>query len=115
MTVWIESDNKAGWKADMRFSIDRPSLTVMADGYGGDRLQYWHIHDDGKAMQTPRATDKPPYRVPTMDEIRAIPNVSKIFISYMPDNPVAKPFYASFGFREVATDEDGEMIAELAL
>ena len=36
-------------------------------------------------------------------------------ISYMPDNPVAKPFYASFGFVEVGTDEDGEMIAELAL
>jgi len=50
-----------------------------------------------------------------LDEIRVIPKVSKIFISYMPDNPVAKPFYASFGFVEVGTDEDGEMIAELVL
>ncbi|TMJ01454.1 MAG: GNAT family N-acetyltransferase [Alphaproteobacteria bacterium] len=50
-----------------------------------------------------------------LDEIRALPRVSKIVISYMPDNPVAKPFYASFGFREVGTDEDGEMIAELVL
>ena len=50
-----------------------------------------------------------------LDEIRAIPNVSKIVISYMPDNPVAKRFYASFGFVEVGTDEDGEMIAELVL
>ena len=39
----------------------------------------------------------------------------KVSISYMPDNPVAKPFYASFGFVEVGMDEDGEMIAELAL
>ena len=50
-----------------------------------------------------------------LDEIRALPNVSRIFISYMPDNPVAKRFYASFGFVEVGIDEDGEMIAELAL
>lgn len=50
-----------------------------------------------------------------LDEIRGIPGVARIFISYMPDNPVAKPFYANFGFREVGTDEDGEMIAELAL
>jgi diamine N-acetyltransferase len=71
-----------------RFMIDRK---FQGKGYGRAAL--------GKAL----------------DEIRAIPRVSTILISYMPDNPVAKPFYASFGFREVGTDEDGEMIAELAL
>ena len=71
-----------------RFMIDR---TQQGAGYGRAAL--------GKAL----------------DEIRAIPRVRKIFISYMPDNPVAKPFYASFGFVEVGTDEDGEMIAELVL
>jgi diamine N-acetyltransferase len=51
-----------------------------------------------------------------LEEIRAIiPRVEKISISYMPDNPVAKPFYASFGFVEVGLDEDGEMLAELEL
>ena len=50
-----------------------------------------------------------------LDEIRAIPKIRKVSISYMPDNPVAKPFYASFGFVEVGKDEDGEIIAELAL
>ena len=71
-----------------RFMIDRGS---QGEGYGRAAL--------GKAL----------------DEIRAIPKVSKISIGYMPDNPVAKPFYASFGFVEVGTDEDGEMIAELVL
>jgi diamine N-acetyltransferase len=71
-----------------RFMIDRRS---QGEGYGRAAL--------AKAL----------------DEIRAIPKVSKVFISYMPDNPVAKPFYASFGFVEVGTDEDGEMIAELVL
>jgi diamine N-acetyltransferase len=51
----------------------------------------------------------------TLDEIRATPGVKKISIGYMPENPVAKPFYASFGFVEVGTDEDGEVIAELKL
>ena len=50
-----------------------------------------------------------------IDEIRAIRRVSKVSISYMPDNPTARPFYASFGFVEAGVDEDGEMIAELAL
>jgi diamine N-acetyltransferase len=50
-----------------------------------------------------------------LDEIRAIPGVKTISISYMPDNPAAKSFYASFGFVEAGMDEDGEMIAELAL
>ena len=50
-----------------------------------------------------------------LDEIKAIPRMETISIGYMPDNPVAKPFYASFGFVEVGRDEDGEVIAELAL
>jgi len=50
-----------------------------------------------------------------LDEIRAMPGIRKISISYMPDNPTAKPFYASFGFVEAGIDDDGEMIAELTL
>ena len=50
-----------------------------------------------------------------IDEIRAIPGVKKVSISYVPDNPTAKAFYASFGFVEVGVDDDDEMIAELAL
>jgi diamine N-acetyltransferase len=50
-----------------------------------------------------------------LDEIRAIGEVKKVSIRYLPENPVAKPFYASFGFVEVGLDEDGEMLAELRL
>ena len=50
-----------------------------------------------------------------LDEIKAIPRMKTVAIGYMPDNPLAKPFYASFGFVEVRRDEDGEVIAELAL
>jgi diamine N-acetyltransferase len=71
-----------------RFMIDRK---YQGKGYGRAAL--------GKAL----------------DEIRAIPHVTKISISYMPDNPVAKLFYATFGFAEVGQDRDGEMLAELDL
>jgi len=50
-----------------------------------------------------------------LEKIRAIPGVNRISIRYMPENPVAKPFYASFGFMEVGRDRDGEVIAVLKL
>ena len=50
-----------------------------------------------------------------IDEIRAMPHVRTVSISYMPDNKAAKAFYASLGFVEAGVDEDDEMMAELAL
>jgi diamine N-acetyltransferase len=50
-----------------------------------------------------------------LEEIRAIQGVNRISILYMPKNPVAKSFYASFGFVEVGRDCDGEMMAVLKL
>jgi diamine N-acetyltransferase len=49
-----------------------------------------------------------------LDEIGA-EQVRKVSIRYMAENPVAKEFYASFGFVEVGRDEDDEVIAELRL
>ncbi len=51
--------------------------------------------------------------VAALDEIKALPNVRKAVISYMPENKVAKAFYASLGFVETGIDEDGEMMAKL--
>jgi diamine N-acetyltransferase len=48
-------------------------------------------------------------------EIKAISGIAKVSIGYMPENAVAKAFYASLGFAEVGKDEDGEIIAELIL
>jgi diamine N-acetyltransferase len=48
-------------------------------------------------------------------EIKEVPAIKKVSIGYLPDNPVAKQFYASFGFVEVGKDEDGEIVAELKL
>jgi diamine N-acetyltransferase len=50
-----------------------------------------------------------------LEEMRAIPGVNRISIRYMPENPVAKPFYASFGFMKVGRDRDGKVISVLKL
>lgn len=49
-----------------------------------------------------------------LDEIKCDSSISKIEICYMPENPVAKNFYRSFGFEEIGLDENGEeMLAVL--
>jgi diamine N-acetyltransferase len=85
--VW-ETKEKAREASIYRFMIDRKH---QGKGYGRAAL------------------------VRALDEIRATPGIKKVSIGYLPDNPVARPFYASFGFVEVGTDEDGEINAELNL
>jgi predicted GNAT superfamily acetyltransferase len=41
--------------------------------------------------------------------------ISIHYHNYMPENPVAKPFCANFGFMEVGRDRDGKVIAVLKL
>jgi len=61
-----------GLQAQGKTSFDQPSPTIMAGGLGGGNTsQYW-IEDDGKPMSK-LDTNKPPYRVPLMSEIREIP------------------------------------------
>ncbi|WP_387463538.1 GNAT family N-acetyltransferase [Photorhabdus sp. RM323S] len=43
-----------------------------------------------------------------LDEIRRTDGLEEIEICYKPNNPIARNFYASFGFVEVGMDEDGE-------
>ena len=98
--------------------------------YAGERVVGFLMYDAGAADDEPREAVIYRFMIDrrhqgkgygraalakALDEIRAIPGVRKVSISYMPDNPVAKPFYASFGFVEVGLDEDGEMLAELPL
>lgn len=98
--------------------------------YAGERVVGFLMYDAGDADDEPREALIYRFMIDrnhqgkgygraalarAIDEIKAIGGVGRISISYMPDNPTAKPFYASFGFVEAGVDEDGEMIAELAL
>jgi diamine N-acetyltransferase len=51
-----------------------------------------------------------------LEEIKQSPGLQQIEICYNPKNPVAKDFYAGFGFIELGMDEDGEdMLAVIQL
>lgn len=45
-----------------------------------------------------------------LDEIKRTDGLEEIEICYNPNNPVAKDFYASFGFVEVGMDQEDEDI-----
>lgn len=45
----------------------------MAFGMGGENLRNWRVCDDGKPIVNTPVTAKPQYRVPSMDELRAVP------------------------------------------
>ncbi|EGM79031.1 acetyltransferase, ribosomal protein N-acetylase [Rheinheimera sp. A13L] len=51
-----------------------------------------------------------------VEQIKQSPGLQQIEICYNPENPVARDFYASFGFVEVGMDEEGEdMLAVIQL
>ena len=50
-----------------------------------------------------------------LDEIRKLGHISHISICYEPGNEAARQLYRTAGFVEEGLDEDGEMIADLAL
>ena len=71
--TYYASNNPGSWIAGKRFSIDAPMVTIMAAGAGGDSWGHWHLMNDGNSTQAPPATNKPPYAVPSMAEIAALP------------------------------------------
>lgn len=50
-----------------------------------------------------------------LDEIMGLCHISHVSICYEPGNEAARRLYRAAGFVEEGLDEDGEMIAELAL
>lgn len=51
-----------------------------------------------------------------LETIKSTPALKEIEICYNPKNPVAKDFYAGFGFQEVGMDEEGDdMLAIITL
>ena len=71
--IYFASNNRGGWLAGQRFLIDNPMPTVMAAGLAGDSLGHWYLMDDGQPDGPIQAEGKPPYRVPLMSEIEALP------------------------------------------
>lgn len=66
-----------------KYPIAGQGPAIMANGIGGAYDSHMSIEDDGKPEPMTVQTDKPPYRVPSMAEIAAIPwngyNVASLF------------------------------------
>jgi DNA (cytosine-5)-methyltransferase 1 len=73
--IVIRSQNKNGWISGRPFPVDEPSPTLMAHGMAGDHWRSMNLEDDGmpEELQDQGQPGKPPYRVPTMQEVAAIP------------------------------------------
>lgn len=71
---WLVVDySTSGWdRPAKRVPFSEPCPTIHAErcGIAGQTDSYWWIEDDGVAE--PEADAKPPYRVPSMAEIRAV-------------------------------------------
>jgi DNA (cytosine-5)-methyltransferase 1 len=84
MATWYHSKNPGSHVAGKLFSIDEPSVTIMAQGMGNDAIAQWRVAQDGRPdpmipieRRHGRAgklldEGKPPYRVPLVSEVNDI-------------------------------------------
>lgn len=75
MTLWLNTDTGGTFtNARQRINLDGyPCLTVTANGLGPGVGKHW-LEDDGVILADKKQSiDKPPYRVPLMSEIVALP------------------------------------------
>lgn len=100
----------------------RPRVIVAGDRVVGF-LMYDASRDDDEAriyrFMIDRASQGRGYGKAALrevlDEIKGLGHVGHVSICYEPDNEAARNLYRTAGFVEEGLDEDGEMIADLAL
>lgn len=77
MSVWYFSNaEKKGWAIHKgkRYSVDEPFLTILAGSVSSDTYGYWRIGRDNTMDAPPLPTPgKPPYTIPTVAEMHAVP------------------------------------------
>jgi DNA (cytosine-5)-methyltransferase 1 len=74
MTLWFCHHNPNGFRDKIR-RVDlagNPSPAILAGGIDGDNTSHYWLEDDGRPAEND-VTNKPPYRVPSMAQIEAVP------------------------------------------
>lgn len=110
--------------AEAAYDSDCAPLAIYADDEIVGFVMYASLASEGQAgtymicrLMVDRAHQKKGYGRQALEltiaHISSKPGSRTIKICYHPQNPVAKDFYASFGFVEAGLDEEGEMIAEM--
>lgn len=106
MTLWLVRPLRASmnpWRE--RISLDDeacPTITASGDCGG---VGSWHIEDDGRPPRVNAPTSRPPYRVPTMAEIRALPWNGYKVASTFSGGGGSSTGYKMAGFRVVWASE----------
>ena len=111
MTMWLRRTATAGFKV-APFNCERePAPTIMAGWIAGGNLSQYYLEDDGVTRPAAKS-DKPPYRVPTMAEIRKLPWNGCTVASTFAGGGGSSLGYRMAGFRVVYANEFVEAARE---
>lgn len=72
LTLWLRSTGTSQMLREVNLDLN-PCPCVMASGIGGGGTAQYFLEDDGIEVSYPQKLQKPPYKVPTMQEIAALP------------------------------------------
>lgn len=109
----VESMFNDGYETRAIYLKEVPVGFFMWVQESNERISIWRFMVDKKYQQ--KGIGRLALNL-ALDEIKQAPHLREIEICYDPANPVAKSFYASFGFAEIGMDEDGDdMLAVIEL
>lgn len=105
----VESAYNDGFETRVIYLAEEPVGFFMWVFESVEKVSIWRFMVDHRHQQ--RGIGREALAL-VLNDIRLNPSVAEIEICYDPQNPVAKDFYATFGFVEMGMDNDNEdMIA----
>jgi len=109
----VESTYNEGYETRAIYNNEEPVGFFMWVKESTCKMSIWRFMIDQKHQQ--KSIGRTALDLALL-EIKQVAGIKEIEICYNPINPVAKNFYASFGFVEVGMDEDDEdMLAVIKL
>ena len=109
----VEAMFNEGYETRAICQHERPVGFLMWVKESGEKVSIWRFMVDQQHQQQGIGRIALDLAV---QQIKQSPGLQQIEICYNPKNPVARDFYASFGFVEVGMDDEGEdMLAVIQL
>ena len=109
----VESKYNDGYETRAIYTKEEPVGFFMWVQESEVKVSIWRFMVDKKHQQ--KSIGRVSLNL-ALAEIKEVSGLKEIEICYNPKNPVAKAFYSSFGFSEVAMDKDDEdMLAVIKL
>jgi len=109
----VESKYNEGYETRVIYLKEKPVGFFMWVKESSIKVSIWRFMVDKNHQQ--KSIGRVALNL-ALAEIKKVSDLQEIEICYNPKNPVAKEFYASFGFSEVGMDEDDEdMLAIIKL